>query len=297
MISEEDCIRGLREVAEELEKSPTKSEYEALGVSPSSSAILRVMGSWNEAKQAAGLETYTQSEGGGIPVQPKPAEVSIPTDQDWEELSAQQRWYYKNREHRIRVKTRRKKELQHWFFEYKRDNCECEHCGEAFPGCLDFHHVSNKREDISRMVAFGYSKDSIRAELERCVVLCANCHQKEHLDPKIGVAGNSDSIPPAEVEFPRVEDFDGTDYELRSKVREWVSAYKVRTGGCSRCEVGDPRCLEFHHPVSDDEKTPISTLIALESAKGRFLKEFRKCEILCRNCHRKEHYEKPQQQG
>lgn len=297
MVSEEDCIRGLQEAAEKLKKSPTKSEYESLDVSPSSSAILRIMGSWNDAKQAAGLETYTQSEGGGIPVQHKPTDVSIPTDQDWEDLSAQQRWYYKNRDHRIRVKTRRKKELQRWFYEFKRDNCECENCGEAFPGCLDFHHVSTKREDISRMVADGYSKDSIKSELKRCVVLCANCHHKEHLDPKVAIGGTSGSQPSVEVEFPSIAGFEGSDHELRSKLRKWINAYKVRSGGCSRCKESDPRCLEFHHPVSDNDKVPISTLVALESTKERFLKEFQKCEILCRNCHRKEHYEKPENRG
>ena len=32
------------------------------------------------------------------------------------------------------------------------------------------------------MISFGYSKDRIEAEIEKCIVLCANCHRKEHYD-------------------------------------------------------------------------------------------------------------------
>jgi len=35
------------------------------------------------------------------------------------------------------------------------------------------------------MVVNGYSKASIREEIERCIVLCANCHRLEHHDSEL----------------------------------------------------------------------------------------------------------------
>lgn len=297
MISEKDCIRGLQEAADLLDKSPTKAEYEATDITPSSSTILRLFESWNEAKKAAGLTTYTQSEGGGVPIEPKPDDVSIPENREWEELSAQQRWYYKNREHRIEVKNKRKQELRRWFYEYKRDNFECQNCGEEFPGCLDFHHIGSKTNELSKLVAYGYGKDRIKTEIDRCVVLCANCHHKEHIDSRLTPSDLNNPYPIAEVAFKEASNTDLNKRERRASLRDWVNMCKVRMGGCARCPESDPRCLDFHHSQSATEKVPFSTLIAYESSQARFREEFEKCEILCRNCHRKEHYDIPIRPG
>ena len=55
MVTEAECIETLREAARQLGESPTKTEYEELDIQPSSTSILRVVGSWNEAKALAGL--------------------------------------------------------------------------------------------------------------------------------------------------------------------------------------------------------------------------------------------------
>lgn len=146
---------------------------------------MRVMGGWNEAKVAAGLSTYRSGEGGGSEIQPKPGWVELPDEVEWEELSGHQRWYRKNLEYSRKRKERRRRELTWWLYEYKRDECECGRCGEAHPGCLEFHHleVDQKEFGISRMVNRGHPIKNIRAEIERCVVLCANCHRKEHWAP------------------------------------------------------------------------------------------------------------------
>jgi len=138
------------------------------------------MGGWNEAKEAAGLETYEPGAGGPTEIMPKPDTVELPSGYDWEHLNPQQRWYYKNRERRIAVKSRRKEELRGWFTAFKRDECECSRCGETHPACLDFHHVEGKRLEVSEMVSLGYAKETILEEMDACVVLCANCHRKLH---------------------------------------------------------------------------------------------------------------------
>ena len=49
---------------------------------------------------------------------------------------------------------------------------------------LDFHHINpaTKVERIAKMVSNHYNADSkeIQEEIEKCVVLCANCHREFH---------------------------------------------------------------------------------------------------------------------
>ena len=183
--TEAECIEALREAAERLGESPTKAAYEELGLQPAASTILRVMGGWNEAKEAAGLDTYEQGENGGMEVEPKPDWVELPDDETWEGLSGHQRWYRKNIEYSRERKARRRRELVRWVYEYKRDNCECARCDEDSPGCLEFHHVDENEKEfsVSRRANRGHSIENIRSEIERCQVLCANCHRKEHYEP------------------------------------------------------------------------------------------------------------------
>lgn len=180
MTTPEQCIDALLAAAERLDKSPTRAEYDTLKQKPASGTIMRVMGGWNLAKEAAGLPTYYQGEGGGTEIQPKPDSVDLPDGYEWNELNPQQRWYYKNREHRVAVKTRRKEQLREWFKSYKRSKCSCEVCGETHPACLEFHHVGEKRMGVSQMVYMGFAKDRILEEIDACRVLCSNCHRKEH---------------------------------------------------------------------------------------------------------------------
>lgn len=181
--TETECVRALRRAAERLGESPTKAEYETLGVRPASATIVRVMGGWNAAKEAAGLETYEQGGSDSRGAKSKPDDVDLPDGRNWEDLTPNMRWYYRNRERDIAKKDRRRARLRRWLHEYKHDHCSCRECGESDPACLDFHHVGDKDLGVSKMVTDGYSAERIREEIERCVVLCANCHRKEHYDP------------------------------------------------------------------------------------------------------------------
>lgn len=55
----------------------------------------------------------------------------------------------------------------------------CVDCGESDIRCLDFDHVdpTTKVADISVMVMNAWPWDRIMAEIEKCVVRCANCHR------------------------------------------------------------------------------------------------------------------------
>lgn len=54
----------------------------------------------------------------------------------------------------------------------------CTSCGESDPRVLEFHHRSGKDKAVSELVAGGYSIETIQAEINKCDVLCANCHRK-----------------------------------------------------------------------------------------------------------------------
>ena len=56
----------------------------------------------------------------------------------------------------------------------------CQKCGGVFSlAVYDFHHVGDKDENPSHLIA-NSSIEKIAAEIEKCVLLCANCHRIEH---------------------------------------------------------------------------------------------------------------------
>ena len=75
----------------------------------------------------------------------------------------------------------RKQEIRDWFSAYKA-TLWCAKCRESDPACLDFHHDDPNEKDlaIARAVNDGWSRERILAEVQKCTVLCANCHRKQH---------------------------------------------------------------------------------------------------------------------
>ena len=50
-------------------------------------------------------------------------------------------------------------------------------CGERDPMVLEFHHRTDKDMAVGYMVAAGFSV-KIQEEIDKCDVLCANCHRR-----------------------------------------------------------------------------------------------------------------------
>lgn len=63
--------------------------------------------------------------------------------------------------------------------EYKQ-TLECQHCGISDHRILEFHHVKDKDQNVSRMVSTGLSWNRIKDEINKCIPLCCNCHRIEH---------------------------------------------------------------------------------------------------------------------
>lgn len=54
----------------------------------------------------------------------------------------------------------------------------CAKCGESDIRCLEFNHLKNKEHNIADMLRNNRSLLAIQSEIDKCEVLCANCHAK-----------------------------------------------------------------------------------------------------------------------
>ena len=64
----------------------------------------------------------------------------------------------------------------------------CKHCGvETNPIVLEFHHRNpeEKVNTIPNLIKNGCSKKELMREINKCDILCANCHRKYHQQLKI----------------------------------------------------------------------------------------------------------------
>ena len=88
---------------------------------------------------------------------------------------------YKDRsEYLIKAVYARRKKVRAMAVEYKGGRCE--NCG--YDRCLDaleFHHKDPTQKDFS-ISSKGYTRswDRVKKELDKCTILCANCHRELH---------------------------------------------------------------------------------------------------------------------
>lgn len=62
----------------------------------------------------------------------------------------------------------------------------CVNCGESRFYVLDFHHKKDKKFDISQAPQKNVSINKLKSELNKCEILCSNCHREKHyLEGKI----------------------------------------------------------------------------------------------------------------
>ena len=66
-------------------------------------------------------------------------------------------------------------------------------------------------------------------------------------------------------------------------IREWKEQQ-----GCKCCKESFGPCLELHHLDSREKEADPSQLATYSTA--RFMKEAKKCIVVCANCHRKIHH-------
>ena len=64
-------------------------------------------------------------------------------------------------------------------------NGKCSFCGyDKCLGALQFHHLDPTKKDFTisqvNLNETNFSIDMLKAEVDKCILLCANCHAEEH---------------------------------------------------------------------------------------------------------------------
>lgn len=92
-------------------------------------------------------------------------------------LKAYSRQHYKHNPKMYGGKTSQRRTIaQHQMLNYL-SNKSCFDCHNTDFRVLEFDHISNKKMNVSSMVAGGYAWSTILSEIQKCEIVCANCHR------------------------------------------------------------------------------------------------------------------------
>ena len=143
---------------------------------------------------------------------------------------------------------------------------KCKKCGNSNIFHLSFHHIDPKIKEDSIRHFFKRTWYKIVKELNKCILLCKNCHQELHFIK---------------------------NYEIKQDILKIAGEVK-----CKKCNYSSKHLssLTFHHRDKKDKEFQISDFCNYKNNKFRkdYLKteienEIKKCDILCMNCHSLEH--------
>ena len=114
------------------------------------------------------------------------------------------RTYADRREYMIAAVKKRRKKLREMSVEYKGGKCET--CG--YSKCieaLEFHHKDPSQKDFG-ISAKGYTRswEKVRQELDKCIMLCANCHRELHV--KLAASRGNSGVKSGLIQGNRNED-------------------------------------------------------------------------------------------
>lgn len=92
------------------------------------------------------------------------------------------RTYQQRAEYLKKAVTARRKKLKKMAIEYK--GGKCIFCGyDKCNDALDFHHLDSKEKEFGLSVrGLTRSWEKIKEELDKCILVCANCHRELHAE-------------------------------------------------------------------------------------------------------------------
>lgn len=91
--------------------------------------------------------------------------------------------HYENNKEEIKERAKLNKvesvgKNKQFIWDYLKES-QCKECGEKDPIVLQFDHLGNKKGNISDMTNSGCSLKTLNEEIDKCQILCANCHLKK----------------------------------------------------------------------------------------------------------------------
>lgn len=232
------------------------------------------------------------------------------------------RWRNGNREAASRI-SRKGFEKSADYIKRLKEGKPCFSCGGFFHPCaLDFHHMDAGTKLTSLSKLYGKKQRRIDEEVEKCVLLCANCHRNETMSEESSVPVSKNRVYATEI----VEkELSGTDKPkgcakcLTGKHEENFTLLKTgkRHSYCRKClrdvnrgygqERGEltqrkaVRDLKDDQPCSDCgfkfrywqmdfdhvRGKKIGNLNRLSNGRTDVaIQETKKCDLVCANCHR-----------
>jgi hypothetical protein len=184
-------------------------------------------------------------------------------------------YYQRNREDeiaRVRVRQDATRDLLRTLRERP-----CAECGGSFrPYQMDFDHrdPADKSFRITSGRAMLAPLPRLIAEVDKCDVVCANCHRLRTW--RQGPVTARRSVPASK--------------SLERKRASWrahaamLDAIKLRP--CADCGSTFPPCaMDFDHRSPATKRTAVSRMIG-RAGMASILAEVAKCDIVCANCHR-----------
>ena len=92
----------------------------------------------------------------------------------------EKRTYADRREYLKAAVAARRRKLKLMVIEYKGGSCVV--CGyNRYPGAFDLHHLDGSTKEFGlSMQGLTRSWERVKAEADKCVLVCANCHREIH---------------------------------------------------------------------------------------------------------------------
>lgn len=81
------------------------------------------------------------------------------------------------------TKTKLRRRQRKYIEDYKKKE-GCEKCGINDPRVLDFQHIKDKEFTIAEYYHHQFGLKRLIKEIEKCIVICANCHRIEHFEAR-----------------------------------------------------------------------------------------------------------------
>src|SRR5690554_4154882 len=79
--------------------------------------------------------------------------------------------YYLDRNRELRASNRER-------YKKTKEGKPCTRCGGLFPQvCMDYDHIDHKSKRLCVAQMMGYSWNVIQKEIDKCELVCANCHR------------------------------------------------------------------------------------------------------------------------